>query len=492
MKLVKRIALVLLFLLFFIPARSAHADVAPPPAPLLTGLEPFQYQDTQVQMVYERVELELQGYQIPDYPPSNSQVWVRASFVMRNRGKVSESMQSIFPLESLTDCGYGVNDNYSYTGYYVDGESFEIKVNGLTVPTQLITTPHPYKDEFSDACKEMHWIGFNVTFPTDTDVVVTVSYIMGTTGSADLMQNIDYMLETGAGWYGPIERAIIVAKFPYAVGKENILENTTPGYQMSYNEIFWSFQNLEPTNKDNIRISIVTPDTWESILSLRQKIKENPSQPEVWLELIHTYDYIGRFKVASFRDVYYSNLPSVTYEQAIASNPNSAELYAQYAMYQLDKKSPFQYIELTRSEAEPIAELICKALSLDSENETAKAALSTLQMVYPDLTFTPPPTLLPTATPAVSSTPSMTPQPSVTPKFGQMPEVVEVTVVQTQIVTAKPEKNTETPTFFPATALTPADSSKNNGTAGTSWILWLMLMIAGFVGGVLVSKKKWI
>lgn len=354
MKLVKRIALVLLFLILFIPARSAHADVAPPPAPLLTGLEPFQYQDTQVQMVYERVELEVQGYQLPDYPPANNQVWVKASFVMRKQGKVSESMQSIFPLQTLTECGYGIADNYTYTAYYTNSDSFEITVNGVTVPTQEVITPHPYKDKLPEACAEMHWIGFDVTFPPDTDVVITVSYLMGIQG-VDGMQNIDYVLETGAGWYGPIERAYIVAKFPYAVGQENILDGTTPGYQKLYNEIFWSFQNLEPTSKDNIRISMVSPDTWESILPLRQKVRENPPQPEIWLELIQAYKSITYFKIASFRNDYYLNLLPATYEQAIAANPNHAELYAQAAMFQLDLKSPYMSVNLTNREAEPIA-----------------------------------------------------------------------------------------------------------------------------------------
>jgi hypothetical protein len=340
----------------------------------------------------------------------------------------------------------------------------------------------------------MRWIGFQVTFPTDTDVVITVSYIMGSVGS-DGMQNIDYVLETGAGWYGPIERAYIVAKFPYVASHENILKSTSPGYQMLYNEIFWSFQNLEPTSKDNIRVSIVSPDTWESILSLRQKISENPAQPDTWLELLQAYSSILRYKMINLHEDYYYKLLTTTYKQALKFNPDNAELYARYAMFQIEEKSPYQFVTLTTSEAAPIAALISKALSLDPENETANTALSALQVVSPDLTFTPPPVMPPTVMPEISSTPSLTPLPSVTPKMGQAPIFIEMTVVQTQIVTAAPERITVSPSALPPATLTPIPEPKSgseNKTAGTTWFIWPILLVVGFAGGAFISKKKWI
>jgi hypothetical protein len=306
MKLMQRIIMVLLPLLLLFPTSLAYADMAPPPAPLLTGLEPFEYQDTHVQMVYERVELEVQDDQDSANGYSGSQVLVKASFVMRNRGKASESMQSIFPLESLSYCitNYAAGNSPSYTYYGIDEDSFEIQVNGSTVPTRVVTTPHPYHDTSPDTCTEMHWIGFDVSFPVDTDVVVTVSYSMQSQ-TADAMQNIDYVLETGAGWYGPIERAYVVAKFPYTVSKDNILKDTTPGYQTLYNEIFWAFQNFEPGGKDNIRISIVSPGIWESILSVRQKIEEDPAVPQNWLDLAQAFQEIAYWHGSNIRSTYY-------------------------------------------------------------------------------------------------------------------------------------------------------------------------------------------
>jgi len=61
----RKILLAALFVVsLFISVKSAHADVAPPPAPQLGGLEPFEYEETNVQMVYERVEMEVQSFLI--------------------------------------------------------------------------------------------------------------------------------------------------------------------------------------------------------------------------------------------------------------------------------------------------------------------------------------------------------------------------------------------------------------------------------------------
>ena len=58
-----KILLVILFSIgLFVPSFPARADIAPPPAPQLGGLEPFAYQDTNVQMVYERVEMEIESF----------------------------------------------------------------------------------------------------------------------------------------------------------------------------------------------------------------------------------------------------------------------------------------------------------------------------------------------------------------------------------------------------------------------------------------------
>ena len=493
MKLLKRLVPLLLVLMLIFPAQSAHADMAPPPAPLLTGLEPFQYQNTQVQMVYERVEMEPQTYQASDQDHKQSRVTVKISFVMRNQGHATESMQSIFPLESLTECsGYMSTNNYSYTYYSVNPDSFEIAVDGEPVTTQKVTTPHPYKDnpQFSkDVCAEMHWIGFNVTFPVNTDVVVTVSYNMDARGT-DAMQNIDYVLETGAGWHGPIERAYVVVKFPYVVSQQNVLADTTPGYQMLYNEIFWSFQNFEPTPKDNLRVSIVSPGTWQTIQADQRLLDENPALPETWFELAQIYAEIAYGHIPVVRSEYYAKKMEATFNQGLAANPQSADLYAQIAIYKINNGDGLKLIRST-SQFDPILALISKSLALDPQNESAQTALRQVKDFLPDLTFTPPPTLPPTATAALSSTPTRTPVPSFTPRPSLTPVVVSV--VNTVIVTATPARPDATrvlsptpTTSLPTATRTPAPQNPS----GINWIAWPLLFVLGLCGGIFITKKK--
>jgi hypothetical protein len=491
----------MLLLAFFIPTQSARADVAPPPVPKLGGLEPLEYQKTEVQMVYERVEMELFPSEEPDDPHTENKINVTAYFLMHNLGKVTEKMEAVFPASSLS-CPFN-NNGESFTFYEIDEKSFDIRVNGQSREINHIVTAHP--NLIPGVCDDVvRWVAFDVTFPPSEDVLVRVSYTMRAMGG-DQFENFEYVLETGAGWKGPITRGYIVVKFPYVVEQQAVLEGTTSGYQTLYNEIFWAFNDLEPTSKDNIQVNIVAPQIWQKIQTLRQSLDENPGQPEKWLKLAQVFDQIARTKPDAIRSEYYFSTIANIYEQGIASNPQNADLYAYYAQHQLDRRSPSPYLftKLTQNEVEPIARLVSQALALDPDNQTAQYVLSCLKVVHPDLTFIPPPTIPPTATSAISSTPTETPPPSVTPKPSQKPIVV--TVIKTKIITATPKKIatatvtatiTKIPTYtpFPTPTLTPTPGTWQDSTAqaGLNWILWPFLLIIGLAGGIFISKKKWI
>ena len=134
---ITKILLVVLFLGgLFAPVQPVRADIAPPPAPQLGGLEPFQYQETKVQMVYERVEMEVQSFPYPgeDSFFLNNRVNVTAYFTMHNQGNLPEFMQVVFPLESFTNCEEGVSLGNSYTYYQVDQDSFDVIIDGNNIP----------------------------------------------------------------------------------------------------------------------------------------------------------------------------------------------------------------------------------------------------------------------------------------------------------------------------------------------------------------------
>ncbi len=159
-------------------------------------------------------------------------------------------MQVAFPLSSFANCRTIGN---SYTHYRVSEDSFVATVTGVTVPIEKVITNHPYPE-----CEQMTWAGFDVTFPVRENVIIQVSYQMQSTG-IDFIQDLEYILETGAGWAGPIQHGDVIVKFPYPATSENVLPESTPGFQLRENEVVWSFDNLEPTSANNIRIPWFPP-----------------------------------------------------------------------------------------------------------------------------------------------------------------------------------------------------------------------------------------
>jgi len=494
----KFLLVILMLVGLFVPARLAHADMAPPPAPQLGGLEPFQYQKTNVQMVYERVELELRPFAEADNEGTRtgSRVQVTVYFTMHNNGNIPEAMQAIFPLESFSDCIYQNEISDSYAKYSINADTFNVIVDGAVTSFEKVTTEHPYKNLVKDPnnCDQMTWAGFNVTFPVDQDVVIRVQYEMEPQWG-DFMQNIEYILETGKGWAGPIKRGYVVVKFPYSATTENVLSDTTPGYQFLYNEIFWSFENLEPTSKDNIQVSIVSPDTWLKILSLRRDLKESPEMPDKWMSLIDVYKSISVWHGYNIRSGDYIQKAGFAYEQAISSNPNNAELYSNYAQFKLLEASPYLFVKLTNDQARPIIELLNKALALDPNDEIANQTLNDLMSVALALTFTPPPTIPPTATSQFTVTPSITPPPAITslPTLTSLPtdEPFVVTVVQTKLVYAAASTPEPKPTVtFALTSTADISTQGRGGNSSATFFGVVIIFILGAGSGWLLSKRQ--
>jgi hypothetical protein len=262
-----------------------------------------------------------------------------------------------------------------------------------------------------------------------------------------------------------------------------------------YNEIFWSFQNIEPTNENNIRVSIISPETWQKILFLRLQLKENSALPETWLGLVQTYQEIAFFHGPNLRNSYYADKIAPTFERGIVDNSDNADLHAYYADYILfdccyyDDRLDQAQLNLVTKHAE-------RALALDSKNELADRVFRTLKAMRPNLTFTRPATIPPTAMPAVSSTPTETFVPSITPKSSQTPIIV--TVVKTKIVITTPlntstaTKTTHTPSPTLTVTQTPEIEVQPAAKFGWEWFAYPLLLVAGFVGGIFVSKKKWV
>ncbi len=188
MKSIKWVLCFLLAIFILIPTDPARADGAPPPdITSLGGVGPFRYQSTEVQMEYERVEMELQEEPGDDPAHPINQISVNAWFIMNNTGSVDEKMQVIFPLDNINDCVDHADSplstpmlfSSSYS-YQIIADSFNVSVDGVSESTTPVTTESPDTGKLPDSCtnEPMHWAGFDVLFPVNQNVLIRVNYMM--------------------------------------------------------------------------------------------------------------------------------------------------------------------------------------------------------------------------------------------------------------------------------------------------------------------------
>jgi len=355
-------------------------------------------------MVYERVEMEVLPFSwaadpkilteeiLNTYPENH--IRVIAWFVMQNTGSNEEKMQAVFPLGSFNQCGEsdpGMIVSYNNERFRIEKDSFIVQVDSTPLTTTQVTTPHPACEDYT-----MDWAAFNVTFPLHREVLIRVEYnLIGNYG--DAIQNIEYVLETGAAWKGPIGRGHIIFRFPQVVSREQIFDEISPGYQILYNEIFWSFENLEPTRQDNILVSIVAPPTWLAIEEARSRIKVDRTDVEAWQMLAKNYFDIAQYSKRNYRDEYYHQKVFDTYQLALASNPDSADLNADYADFLLGEccywypDTPAPGWDVINR----IMTLLEKALQADPSHPKALEGLKFVREMVPELTYIPPRLLRP-------------------------------------------------------------------------------------------------
>jgi hypothetical protein len=285
-------AIILWALIVLRPLQMAKANAAPPPDPTVGGIGPYQPQKTNVQMMFEKVLIEVPPS--PSTPEEPKHIKVEASFRMRNQGQVEEEMQVIFPLTRLNT--YSSEEAL----YHIDPASFVVKVNGQDVPFTTITTPPEVTISESDLhhgfSPDVEWAAFEVTFPVQQDVLLEVNYEMlnpyGEYGEG--FTGIAYILETGAGWYGNILSAEITLRLPYEVSEETI-KYANPDYVIAGNEMHWKLRDFEPARVDNLEVRVIHADVWQDVLELRSSVEHDPDNAHSWAKLADRYRQLSIF-----------------------------------------------------------------------------------------------------------------------------------------------------------------------------------------------------
>ncbi len=274
------------------PLQMVKANAAPPPDPTVGGIGPYQPQKTNVQMMSEKVFIEVLAS--PSKPEEPKQIKVEASFKMRNQGQVVEELQVVFPLTRLNTF------SSEEALYHIDPASFAVKIDGRDLPFTTITTPPEVTlselDSQHGFSPNVEWAAFEVTFPLQQDILLEVNYEMlnpyGEYGEG--FTGIAYILETGAGWYGNILSADITLRLPYEVTEETI-KHANPGYVIAGKEMYWELRDIEPTRADNIEVSVIHADVWQDVLSLRSNVEHAPEDANSWAGLADRYRQLSLF-----------------------------------------------------------------------------------------------------------------------------------------------------------------------------------------------------
>ena len=103
-------------------------------------------------------------------------------------------------------------------------------------------------------------------------------------------KNIYYILSTGALWRNQIGEARISVHFSKEIAPEQITGETVPaGYAIDGDTVTWAFHEIEPTEKDNLRLEFIPFWIFDKMQEYREQIKQDPRAVKPRLELARLY-----------------------------------------------------------------------------------------------------------------------------------------------------------------------------------------------------------
>lgn len=373
--------LMLSSLLLVIPSRAARADIAPPGQPPGSNPGPADA-STQVRMTAETVLIDVQR----DVPASSlGRARVTADFTMRNMGSEPETMKVRFPI-SANNGAFG----------YPEIRDVAVLVNGKGARLQRTTGEDP-----AGGSTSVPWIEFDVTFPTQRDIPVRVTYTLEAAGELPFIW-FQYVLSTGAGWYGTIGSADIIVRLPYVANFQNVLIapadgsiETTPGGTFVDKEARWQFRDFEPTMNGNFEVELVTPAAWENVLNEQENVARSPEDGEAWGRLGKLYKELAfsargkGFRLWGGRpdrgaqELY--RLSVQAYEKAVELKPDDALWHAGFADL-LAYHAYFGAFENQETEGEAIQSLkeIRRALALKRDDPQIQEIAAEIVAFFPD------------------------------------------------------------------------------------------------------------
>ena len=468
------------------------ADAAPPPPP--PGSNPMQDNpNTHVQMVSETILFDMATADFTNSVHAD----VTATYQMHNQGAQDEGMSVRFPLglTSQGTCFYSQFPSITDLSVWINGTA-----DAITISKETVSTTSAPPQQILIPC----WAHFPVTFPAGKDVILKIQYTAQGSAWKDLggsgdeswefggdnpsaMLSYDYVLETGAGWFGPVGSANFVLRLPYQVNQKNVdFQNLDNSWKMDGNDLRWHNENFEPAG--NLQIDLVAPPVWQTILRENQIIQTFPNDEATWGRLATAYKQAiwsrrGLRSDPAGLDMY--ALSDQAYQKAIAVLPKDAELHFGYAQLlcwhaQWGYAADAQY---TNPDWSRCFQQLKTTLEIAPQHAKANLALKTIAQFFPgsvDLNGAKPDYLL--LTPHPSETPGATETISPT----QLPPTLTATIQATP--TAPPSTPIPLPTQPAAAEATAVPVSP--ASTGTLGYCAIGLAVVAVLIGILIWSYK--
>jgi hypothetical protein len=181
-------------------------------------------------------------------------------------------------------------------------------------------------------------------------VSLRVSYDVRPVGYHPLA-TFHYILETGAGWQGPIGEGTITFRLPYEVNDVNTVLISDEWYEdaqiccnpgnftVSGTDVTWHFSDLEPTREDNVCLTMMVPSAWDEITSARYEAAANPDSADAHLRLaralVDPLTYMGSVcpggaLVPRGNNYVMAESAARSYERVLELGANDVEVYVEY------------------------------------------------------------------------------------------------------------------------------------------------------------------
>jgi hypothetical protein len=197
---------------------------------------------------------------------------IEARFIMFNDTDASETVEVAFP-ESLP---------YDIVGFPRPTHSAELFING-TRAESCLESKH---DNYGGL---IEWYHTPVEFkPGETEVVVTGKLVISLAGyrSSSYMRRLEYIIQTGGLWKGPIGEEIVTIHFPDGLNPNDFCIAGPENYIISGSSIRWHFKDFEPKKSEyDIGVDFVIPEVMDQIYRLRKARLAHPEYPQIAIQL---------------------------------------------------------------------------------------------------------------------------------------------------------------------------------------------------------------